>query len=69
MKTSMKWKGGEKQPAEEITPTHAFCVPLETCVPSSNNEVRLHMHSYLCSFAHSHLEFCHHVRDLIAIKS
>ena len=41
MKTSMKWKGGEKQPAEEITPTHAFCVPLETCVPSSNNEVRL----------------------------
>ena len=47
MKTSMKWKGGVQHPTEEITPTHAFCVPLETCVPSSNNEVRLHLQFHL----------------------
>ena len=39
MKSGMKWMGGVPQANEEITPTHAFCVPLERCVPSVNNEV------------------------------
>ncbi|XP_072028473.1 LOW QUALITY PROTEIN: rho GTPase-activating protein 21-like [Amphiura filiformis] len=52
MKTSMKWKGGVPQPNEEITPTHAFCVPLETCVPSTNNEFVPMLVDICCDIVH-----------------